>query len=75
VVIPEMKKNANEFDFIGDCKTGASEGNRTLVSSLENCRSTIELRSPKLGFGAASPQRLARTNTKVPTLALSIRRR
>jgi hypothetical protein len=35
---------------------GAGEGNRTLVSSLENCRSTIELRPPSRRFGVASPK-------------------
>ena len=39
-------------------KSGAGEGNRTLVSSLENCRSTIELR-PLARFGTANLQRLA----------------
>jgi hypothetical protein len=39
-------------------KNGAGEGNRTLVSSLENCRSTIELR-PLARFGTANLQRLA----------------
>ena len=29
-------------------ETGAGEGNRTLVCSLEDCRSTIELRPPPM---------------------------
>ena len=38
---------------------GAGEGNRTLVCSLEDCRSTIELRPPALDCGAASRHRFS----------------
>jgi hypothetical protein len=37
-------KNRQWLDTIDDFQIGAGEGNRTLVWSLENSRSTIELR-------------------------------
>jgi hypothetical protein len=51
------------FGFVGFIEVGAGRGNRTLVCSLEGCRSTIELHPHR------TPQILLRN------LALSIRQR
>jgi hypothetical protein len=55
----EKFKTHQYIDFVDDFEIGAGEGNRTLVCSLEDCRSTIELRPPALRFGAARPKTCA----------------
>ena len=40
----EYPKTRQPIDLIGDFESGAGGGNRTLVTSLEDWRSTIELR-------------------------------
>ena len=47
-LIPKAILSASKKSAIADKKNGAGEGNRTLVTSLEGWRSTIELH-PHIG--------------------------
>ena len=66
----KMPKSFSTLISLLQTESGAGEGNRTLVWSLENSRSTIELRPPCLS-SRSRRRRLTRSNTKTPALALS----